>query len=433
MSGLVLLLPHGYEGQGPEHSSARLERFLQLCGRGQHAGLQSDDAGQVLPRAAPPDAPQLPQAAGRHDAEVAAAPQGGACRRSPRWGRARRSTASSARSTTIAADDEVRRVVLCSGKVYFDLLRRERRKRKIDDVALVRIEQLYPFPSTRWASVLSRYRNAEVVWCQEEPQNMGAWDFVDRRIEQVLAGLDVRAKRPRYVGRAEAASPGDRLCKRASRRSRPTLVDRALTIGVRQRQHGDRDQGPGPGRIGHRGDRRELAEAAGRRGRRDEPLCRARNRQGDARGARAGGRHARRAHRAPRAATCRSAPCSATSATARRPARPPQPAAAPPRRPRAPSRAVAPSVAGARAAGRRPATAVDARPRRARRSASSIEEKRHRRRPRSQPTGQDGRLTKADVLAAQSSIAAPAGGAGRGARRCRPARDRAPTARSGCG
>jgi len=105
------------------------------------------------------------------------------------------------------------RVVLASGKVYFDLAK-ARAENGDDGVALVRVEQLYPFPFTSLAKVLQRYRNAEVVWCQEEPQNMGAWNFVDRRIEQVLTGLDIAAKRPHFAGRAEAASPATGLHKR---------------------------------------------------------------------------------------------------------------------------------------------------------------------------------------------------------------------------
>ncbi len=116
-------------------------------------------------------------------------------------------------SETIMSDDKVRRVVLASGKVYFDLAK-TRAEKGDDGVALVRVEQLYPFPFASLAKVLQRYRNAEVVWCQEEPQNMGAWNFVDRRIERVLAGLDGAAKRPRFVGRAEAASPATGLFKR---------------------------------------------------------------------------------------------------------------------------------------------------------------------------------------------------------------------------
>jgi len=83
-----------------------------------------------------------------------------------------------------------------------------------DRVALIRLEQLYPFPANTLAKILQPYRNAEIVWCQEEPRNMGAWNFVDRRIEQVLAGLDIGAKRPRFAGRAEAASPATGLYKR---------------------------------------------------------------------------------------------------------------------------------------------------------------------------------------------------------------------------
>ena len=113
----------------------------------------------------------------------------------------------------VAADDKMRRVVLCTGKVYFDLVK-ARAERSNDRVALVRVEQLYPFPFKTLSKVLQRYRNAEIVWCQEEPQNMGAWNFVDRRIEHVLAGLDVAAKRPRFAGRAEAASPATGLFKR---------------------------------------------------------------------------------------------------------------------------------------------------------------------------------------------------------------------------
>ena len=116
-------------------------------------------------------------------------------------------------SELAVADDDVRRVVLCSGKIYFDLAK-ARAQNGDDRLALVRIEQLYPFPFDTLAKVLQRYRNAEIVWCQEEQQNMGAWSFVDRRIEEVLARLDIATKRPRFAGRAEAASPATGLFKR---------------------------------------------------------------------------------------------------------------------------------------------------------------------------------------------------------------------------
>ena len=112
---------------------------------------------------------------------------------------------------------------------YFDLVA-ERRKRKIDDIAIIRIEQLYPFPITRLAHRLSDYPHAEVVWCQEEHENMGGWHFVDRRIERSLATIDVRAKRPVYIGRAESASPATGSA-RTHLKEQADLVDRALTIG----------------------------------------------------------------------------------------------------------------------------------------------------------------------------------------------------------
>ncbi|HEY6431031.1 MAG TPA: 2-oxoglutarate dehydrogenase E1 component, partial [Acetobacteraceae bacterium] len=112
----------------------------------------------------------------------------------------------------IAPAENVHRVVLCSGKVYYDLLA-ERRERNINDVAILRMEQLYPFPEKTLARLLTPYRNAEIIWCQEEPENMGAWSFVDRRIEKVLKRSDGLPRRPRYVGRAEAASPATGLSR----------------------------------------------------------------------------------------------------------------------------------------------------------------------------------------------------------------------------
>src|SRR5919112_1085654 len=109
-------------------------------------------------------------------------------------------------------ESEVRRVVLCSGKVYYDLLQ-ARRDAGVKDVAILRLEQLHSFPKEALSGALAPYSNAEVVWCQEEPENMGAWTFVDRRIEGVLKGLDIKAKRPDYVGRKEAASPATGLAK----------------------------------------------------------------------------------------------------------------------------------------------------------------------------------------------------------------------------
>src|SRR5690606_28023304 len=105
----------------------------------------------------------------------------------------------------LVKDSKMRRVVLCSGKVYFDLYE-EREKRGTDDVYLLRVEQLYPFPAKALITELSRFRNAEIVWCQEEPKNMGAWSFIDPYLEWVLAHIEAKHQRVRYTGRPAAAS-----------------------------------------------------------------------------------------------------------------------------------------------------------------------------------------------------------------------------------
>jgi 2-oxoglutarate dehydrogenase E1 component len=212
MSGLVLLLPHGYEGQGPEHSSARIERYLQLCGDDNIQVCNLTDAAnyfhalrrQVCRSFRKPLVVFTPKSLLRAK-EVFS--------RLDDMGPGSSFHRVIDEVEPIAADDEVRRVVLCSGKVYFDLLK-ARTASGDNRVALVRIEQLYPFPFKPLSTALSRWHNAEIVWCQEEPQNMGAWNFVDRRIEGVLSGLDCAAKRPRFVGRAEAAAPATGLFKR---------------------------------------------------------------------------------------------------------------------------------------------------------------------------------------------------------------------------
>jgi 2-oxoglutarate dehydrogenase E1 component len=212
MSGLVLLLPHGYEGQGPEHSSARIERYLQLCAEDNIQVCNLTSAAnyfhalrrQIRRNFRKPLVIFTPKSLLRAKEVMSSLDEMGAGSSFhpviPEVGPS-------------AADNAVRRVVLCSGKVYFDLVKAKAASGD-DRVALVRVEQLYPFRSDALAQTLGRWRNAEIVWCQEEPQNMGAWNFVDRRIERVLAGLDIAAKRPRFAGRAEAASPATGLFKR---------------------------------------------------------------------------------------------------------------------------------------------------------------------------------------------------------------------------
>jgi len=212
MSGLVMLLPHGYEGQGPEHSSARLERYLQLCAEDNIQVCNLTSAANYF------HALRRQIRRNFRQSLVIFTPKSLLRAKELMSRLAEMGPGSSfhriiAEGDRIAAEDRVRRVVLCSGKVYFDLYK-ARAAKGDDRVALVRVEQLYPFPFNTLSKVLQRYRNAEIVWCQEEPQNMGAWNFVDRRIEHVLAGLDIAAKRPRFAGRAEAASPATGLFKR---------------------------------------------------------------------------------------------------------------------------------------------------------------------------------------------------------------------------
>jgi 2-oxoglutarate dehydrogenase E1 component len=227
MSGLVMLLPHGYEGQGPEHSSARLERFLQLCGEDNLQVCNLTTAAnyfhalrrQVRRDFRKPLVITTPKSLLR-SAEAAA--------KLSELGPGTFFRRTIDETDPLVEDQKVMRVVLCSGKVYYDL-RQARRERKIRDVAIVRVEQLYPFPAKALADSIGRYKYAEIVWCQEEPQNMGAWNFVDRRIEQVLAGLDGKTKRARYVGRPEAASTATGLLKRHNA-EQAKLVDEALSI-----------------------------------------------------------------------------------------------------------------------------------------------------------------------------------------------------------
>jgi 2-oxoglutarate dehydrogenase E1 component len=225
MSGLVMLLPHGYEGQGPEHSSARMERYLQLCAeRNMQVCNISTPANyfhalrrQLKRSFRKPLIIMTPKSLLRH-----------------RLATSRLSEMESGthfrfvypEADAIAAADKVRRVVLCTGKLYYDLLA-ERRDAGVKDVAIIRLEQLYPFPARALAAELARYPNADVVWCQEEPENMGAWQFLDRRIEGVLAGLSGKAQRPTFVGRREAASPATGLA-RTHNAEQKALVTQAL-------------------------------------------------------------------------------------------------------------------------------------------------------------------------------------------------------------
>ncbi len=207
MSGLTLLLPHGHEGQGPEHSSARLERFLQLSG---------DDNWQVCNCTTPanyfhvlrrqlcrdfrkPLVLMTPKSLLRHKLCVS---------------KIEDMTGNTTFHRYLEADDKdklespdkIRRVVCCSGKVYYDLLQ-ERRNRNISDIAILRIEQLYPFPMKAFSEYLAGFANAEIIWCQEEPRNQGAWAYMGQRFEDLLESIEHKYRRARYVGRPEMSAP----------------------------------------------------------------------------------------------------------------------------------------------------------------------------------------------------------------------------------
>jgi 2-oxoglutarate dehydrogenase E1 component len=215
MSGLTLLLPHGYEGQGPEHSSARLERFLQSC---------AEDNWQVVNTTTPanyfhvlrrqihrsfrkPLVIMTPKSLLRHKKAVSSLAdmaEGSSFHRLL-WD-ACEGGKDVVPGKPLLADDKIKRVILCSGKVYYDLLD-AREKNGRNDVYILRMEQFYPWPMQSLRKELGRFKNAELVWCQEEPKNMGGWTFVDPWLELTLDKLNVAAKRARYVGRPASASP----------------------------------------------------------------------------------------------------------------------------------------------------------------------------------------------------------------------------------
>ncbi|MGD9913340.1 MAG: 2-oxoglutarate dehydrogenase E1 component [Rhizobiaceae bacterium] len=217
MSGLVCLLPHGYEGQGPEHSSARLERFLQLCAEDnmQVANVTTPaNYFHILRRQMKRDFRKplilmTPKSLLRHKRAVStlAEMSGESSFHRLLWDDAQ---LLADQRIKLVKDSKIRRVVMCSGKVYYDLYE-EREKRGVNDVYLLRVEQLYPFPAKALITELSRFRGAEMVWCQEEPKNMGSWSFIDPYLEWVLAHIDAKHQRVRYTGRPAAASPATGL------------------------------------------------------------------------------------------------------------------------------------------------------------------------------------------------------------------------------
>ena len=235
MSGLVILLPHGFEGQGPEHSSARLERFLQMCGQDNWIVANCSTPANyfhILRRQLhrsfrKPLILVTPKSLLRHKLCVSDKSNfiDGSSFHRVLWDDAE----SGLSETNLVPDKKIKRVVMCSGKVYFDLLE-ERDKRDINDIYLLRFEQFYPFPAISAVKELERFKSAEMVWCQEEPKNQGSWTFMEPNLEWVLTRIKAKFKRPKYVGRAASASPATGLAS-THKNQQEVLVNEALSFG----------------------------------------------------------------------------------------------------------------------------------------------------------------------------------------------------------
>jgi len=221
LSGLVLLLPHGSEGQGPEHSSARPERYLQMCAHNNWrvmncttpANLYHALRGQIVHSFRQPLVIMTPKSLLRHKGAT-----------SPLIDFDEGSYLQKVIEDAPEIMRAARRFVFCTGKVYYDLLDK-RSALAIHDVALIRIEQLYPFPYTEIETISRKNLNAEILWCQEEPLNMGAWTFIDRRLETALVATKAHHHRPHYAGRMEAAVPASGYMKRHSDEQDKLMLD----------------------------------------------------------------------------------------------------------------------------------------------------------------------------------------------------------------
>lgn len=230
MSGLVMLLPHGFEGQGPEHSSARLERFLQMCAEDNWIVANCTTPAnyfhilrrQLKRKFRKPLVLMTPKSLLRHPMAISRAEefQTGSTFHRVLWDDAQRGGS----ATELDADDKIRRVVVCSGKVYYDLLK-ARDEAGITDIYLLRLEQFYPFPAQAMVKELGRFKQAEIVWCQEEPKNQGGWTFVEPYLEWCLERVGARHTRARYAGRNAAASVATGLASRHKAEQEALIAD----------------------------------------------------------------------------------------------------------------------------------------------------------------------------------------------------------------
>ena len=234
MSGLVMLLPHGFEGQGPEHSSARLERFIQNSAEENWIVANCTTPANyfhILRRQLhrtyrKPLVLMTPKSLLRHKSAISSKSEfiEGSSFNRVLWDDAQKGTS----KIKLVSDSKIKQVVLCSGKVYYDLLEK-RDKLNLKNTYILRIEQIYPVPIQALTKDLSRFKNAALIWCQEEPKNQGAWSFMEPNIEQILNNLSIKAKRAKYVGRPASASPATGLASQ-HKEQQDKLIFEALNL-----------------------------------------------------------------------------------------------------------------------------------------------------------------------------------------------------------
>jgi len=234
MSGLVMLLPHGYEGQGPEHSSARLERFLQACAEDNWIIANCTTPSnyfhilrrQLYRSFRKPLVIMSPKSLLRNKRAISNKKDfiNGSSFHRILLDDAEKGNS----STKLVKDTKIKRVVICSGKIYYDLLE-EREERNISNIYLLRLEQFYPFPALSFIKELTRFKDAEFIWCQEEPKNQGGWSFVEPNLEWSLNRVNAKCKRAKFIGRAAAASPATGLATQ-HKEQQEMIINEALTI-----------------------------------------------------------------------------------------------------------------------------------------------------------------------------------------------------------
>ncbi len=239
MSGLVMLLPHGYEGQGPEHSSARLERYLQMCAEDNMQVTNITTPAnyfhalrrQVKRNFRKPLINMSPKSLLRHKLCVSTLDEMATGSEFHRllWDDAEYKPEIS--QIKLLDDKNITRVIICSGKVYYDLFA-AREENGRNDIYLLRVEQLYPYPDDVMQAELKRFKNAEMVWCQEEPKNMGAWAFINPFIEDSLIAIKAKHTRPAYIGRPAAASTATGIAAKHKKETQ-TIIDGAFAPPIK--------------------------------------------------------------------------------------------------------------------------------------------------------------------------------------------------------